>query len=97
MADTPACLRCDKQLNDSFQRDLWPIPAPSEGTLFTSRGNYGSTLWDPGPSPDRRYLLAVICDECLSALRETGQIFIVTPPPEVQTPPEVQVWQAGEE
>jgi hypothetical protein len=93
MTDVPACFRCDKQMSDAYPRDLWRIPAPSRGTLFISRGNYGSTLWDPGATPDRRYLLGVICDDCLVVLRGARQILIVNPSSEAEDPPEVLMWQ----
>ncbi len=97
MIEMPGCIRCGGLLADSMPRGAeWPVPAPAGGTTFTSRGNYGSTLWDPQVTSDPRYLMAVICDPCLIVARETGRVLIVAPPP-VTRPPQVRVWREEEQ
>jgi hypothetical protein len=56
------CAICEKQLS---QATLTPYQ-PSGGVMFTSGGNYGSTVFDPMNEPFQ--LLLVICDECVKSL-----------------------------
>jgi|FreactTroBogLake_1042271.scaffolds.fasta_scaffold29179_5 hypothetical protein len=88
----PACARCDKLMWDSFPGNQ-PVPSTSGGTNFTSRGNYGSTVWDPTATTDRRSLLVVICDECLTLLRDSRQVLVITPPPPDTRLPQVEPWK----
>lgn len=52
---------CKKQLERAFS-DIDHHPAG--GAVFTSKGNYGSTVWDEGWTSGRS-LHIIICDECL--------------------------------
>lgn len=86
LRDTPLpCLRCGRELEVVFE-DVAPLQ-PSGGTMFKSRGNYGSTVWDPGAS-SRDYLLANICDECLSTAAREGRVARVM---EIPARPEMHV------
>lgn len=44
---------------------------PSEGTAFESEGHYGSTAFDP---MDGSYIEITVCDQCLTAARESGRV-----------------------
>lgn len=48
---------------------------PSEATIFTSHGHYGSTFFDP---MDSSYIEINVCDECLKKAQEKKQIIINT-------------------
>lgn len=49
------CIVCDKILKMEYTN-------PMDGTLWTSNGNWGSTVYD---SMGDKFLVAIICDECL--------------------------------
>jgi len=54
----------------------------------TSRGNYGSTLHD---TPEQN-LLIVVCDLCLKAASDAGQVLMIDPTPPRR--PVMSVWTA---
>jgi hypothetical protein len=45
------------------------VETPPQGTTFTSRGNYGSTVWDE-PFSSNAFLKVAVCDDCLVAHKE---------------------------
>lgn len=49
------------------------INHPSEATVFTSHGQYGSTAFDPS---DGQYLEINICDQCLGSAQRRGQVLL---------------------
>ena len=57
------CFKCSKSMKNSGEkRD----PLPNGGTVWSSRGNYGSTIFDPDVHPDQpAHLTLYICDGCL--------------------------------
>ena len=52
------CFICGKKIK--IYEDL-----PMDATIFTSRGNYGSTVYDPMHFFTDIYLRVLICDECV--------------------------------
>lgn len=62
---TLPCIICGKTLEPALRnvRDRIDANQPKDGTVFSSHGNYGSTVWDPMTGVD---LLEInICDPCL--------------------------------
>jgi len=66
-SDQVGCLLCGDKLDMNYGN-------PSGGTVFTSRGNYGSTLFDPSPFANTEHLKVVVCDTCLKLKAEQGVI-----------------------
>ena len=54
------CISCGKILQAACGEDS---PVPDDGVIFTSRGNYGSTVWDP--VQDDQVLRCFVCDKCM--------------------------------
>ena len=54
------CFKCDKQLDPSVSGVM---NQPYDGTVFTSHGQYGSTVFDP--ISDDRFIEITICDDCI--------------------------------
>ncbi len=73
-----ACVVCGKGLKPSFEDSMDDESPPGAATVFTSRGNFGSTMWDPSPSSDD-YLQVTICDKCLSQAAATGRVLLCQP------------------
>jgi hypothetical protein len=67
MTDPLPCICCGTQLESAIPGtpDHKVINQPYKGTVFTSTGQYGSTVWDELGSG--RFLEITICDECLVA------------------------------
>lgn len=63
------CFVCGQELEEVLPE----TGTPYRGTLFQTRGHYGSTFFDP---MDGSYLELVVCDDCLerkkSELTGTG-------------------------
>lgn len=57
------CLRCDRQL-DSIDgpQDFAEIHTPYNGTIFTTYGHYGSTIFD---EMGDKFLSITLCDLCI--------------------------------
>lgn len=58
------------------QADLEPVmkdhnTLPYGGTVFTTQGHYGSTMFDP---MDGSYLEITICDKCLKEKGKVGHV-----------------------
>lgn len=68
VADPAPCLKCGRVLEPALPppHSNWQ---PYGGTVFTSYGHYGSTVFDPpgGLTLSRRALHITICDPCLRA------------------------------
>ena len=45
---------------------------PMDALLFTTRGHYGTTFFDP---MDGSYIAVVVCDECLNNKNNSDYIF----------------------
>jgi len=82
-----SCIVCDKELELSFRGDSEKNSRQCHNAvMFSSGGNYGSTVWDP--CNGRLELLVNICDECIT--RKKDQVTLVTihrPLPEVTYSP----------
>lgn len=65
------CIRCDKTMEDALDisdKDGETYPNTSEGIVFRSSGQFGSTVWDEFINP--RYMQIILCDECAVKLAE---------------------------
>jgi hypothetical protein len=52
---------------------------PSDGTMWSSSGNYGSAVWDDFPQlGDQRHLLILVCDGCLRDAGARGRVVLST-------------------
>lgn len=62
---TLPCIVCGKALESAVRSvgSRTDPNQPSEGTVFSSHGNYGSTVWDPMTGVDM--LEINVCDPCL--------------------------------
>lgn len=69
------CIVCNKPLKN-LEADA--SNHPIEGTAFTTCGHYGSTVFDP---MDGTHLEINICDPCLSAAGEKGNVLLGFPQP----------------
>jgi hypothetical protein len=68
-----SCVRCGKQFTSDGPAD-WGDSPPNGGVIFTSRGNYGSAVYDE-PMGSSNYILVIICDACLTG--NTGNVMHV--------------------
>ena len=66
------CIVCKTELENLPSGE---INHPRDGVVFTSRGNYGSQVFDP---MDATYLEINVCDPCVTAAREDGAVMIGT-------------------
>lgn len=84
--DALPCLGCGKPLASIFEL---PLPEsgfvnyPSDATIFTTHGNYGSTVFDPG---DGSALVINICDACLLQAQVEGRVLFLPRPPSPPSP-----------
>lgn len=58
------CLACGAELEPAFKDVDDVVNQPYGGTVFTSHGQYGSTVWDPCGTGSE-FLEITICDPCL--------------------------------
>jgi hypothetical protein len=70
MSELP-CLVCGKPSRPAMPGGGEASP-PSDALLFLTYGNYGSTVFDSVLGEE--YLLAVICDECVTAAGKQGHL-----------------------
>ena len=73
---TRLCIACDKDVSNcaSEEHDDFNMP-PDGATVWTSHGNYGSTIYDPISGGE--YLECYICDECVT--KKADRVFHVKP------------------
>lgn len=69
---TLSCIVCDCSLDSCMQMEEG-ANQPYKGTVFTSHGQYGSTIFDP---MDGSYLEINICDACLAEKARTNYVLI---------------------
>lgn len=69
------CIICEKSLEDiDLEQEH---NQPYGGTVFSSTGNYGSTVWDPTSPFSREFLELNICDDCLTNCADKGYVLHV--------------------
>jgi hypothetical protein len=87
------CLICGKVAEPAFgpNRDS----PPSDALLFISYGNYGSTVFDSVTGGE--YLLTVICDRCITAAGEKGQVLHCIKPHPIPPDPVRKTWRADKQ
>lgn len=74
------CIICDKELDHVFHQrppnvlgdEL--LNQPSDGLVFRSNGNYGSTIFDP--INDFESLEIAICDDCIKEKRKEKKVLM---------------------
>lgn len=78
------CISCGKELQqeDDVQKDgnhphCWQVLY--DGIIFKSRGNYGSTEYDPMEG-ENEYLEVAVCDKCLTEKGALVQRFEMSKP-----------------
>ena len=59
------CLVCKKKLEVGMLVMDAEVMYPRGGVTFTSRGNFGSKVFDPPDGLSSRYLQVHICDDCV--------------------------------
>ena len=71
------CLVCHRPLEPIFADLTVPGPAqPADANTLTGHGTYGSRVFDP---MDGTYVVATVCDECLTAALADGRAVIIPP------------------
>lgn len=63
------CIICGKILESAFDNEIQPYG----GTMFSTYGHYGSTVFDP---MDGTQLILIICDPCLVEKGIDKKIFL---------------------
>jgi hypothetical protein len=69
------CIVCGCQLEQAIPVDIvqaWENQ-PYAGTAFTTRGHYGSTVFDP---TDASMLELNVCDPCLTRVAAEGKVIV---------------------
>lgn len=76
---TLPCVVCGKELTSVWERnrDSGIVNQPYAGTVFTSRGQYGSTVFDE--MSGGTFLELNVCDLCLTRLAGEGKVLIGLP------------------
>ena len=69
-----SCMICDKEILPEFPEHP-EINNPKDATVFTSVGNYGSSIFD---GLGHAYLEVNICDDCMRKAIEKRNILIRT-------------------
>lgn len=69
------CFKCG-YVPESVDKEHWP-EQPYGATVFTSGGQYGSTVYDP--MSNLRHLRIILCDKCLLKHKAEVQEVFVTP------------------
>ena len=67
------CLICDKKLVSAMKGEggIDSRFPPCDALVWSSHGNFGSSLYDPGPEfDDQQYLEAYICDDCVTKKKD---------------------------
>lgn len=75
---TKPCIICSRGLEPA---GLGVVHQPNDAVAFYSKGNYGSTVFDP--LDDTIQLEINICDSCLTAAAKQGSVLIVQRIPEI--------------
>lgn len=70
MTKALSCVRCDRDLYNAAPSAQ---NQPGEGLAFTTRGHYGSTVFDP---MDGSMLELNVCDSCLRTVAAVKQVLL---------------------
>lgn len=81
---TASCIVCDRALFNAFPGPK--VAQPWGGVAFTTRGNYGSQVYDGGS-----VLQIHVCDTCFKSAAKRSLVLVHTEQPIPQ--PEVAVWK----
>jgi hypothetical protein len=80
MMDPLPCIKCgvrpERAVPVAILQDDGDHNQPYEATVFYSRGQYGSTVWDEFPGRD--VIEINVCDKCLLEEADKGNILRVT-------------------
>lgn len=88
------CIICKKGLDPVFPDIDEDCHQPSNGLMFISYGNYGSTVFDPpGSTANLTFLQTCICDACIIVNKEF--VFLVRKTPSVTY--DYQEWDGNSE
>ena len=68
---TTGCIVCGVELDNVDPND--DANQPYDGVMVSTRGNYGSTVFDP---ENGEFLLFIVCDECLVKAGEQGRVLL---------------------
>ena len=68
------CIVCGRE-NDPAMGEYSGVNQPYNATAFVTRGHYGSTIFDPIDEPVE--LTITVCDPCLIAASERGDVLIL--------------------
>lgn len=85
-----ACLLCGGPCKRVWERNQDHPTQPYGATVFTSHGQYGSTVFD---EVDGTYLQVNIHDRCLVNAAAEGRVWHGTPVAPVRQPAELRVWE----
>lgn len=67
------CFKCGKQPESAVPDSPFSYNQPHAATVFTSRGHFGSTVFDP--ISRERHIELTICDDCL--IENKAQVLLV--------------------
>ena len=91
-----SCMICDKEILPEFPEHP-EINNPKDATVFTSVGNYGSSIFD---GLGHAYLEVNICDDCMRKAIEKRNILLRATNPYLKSSLEVggyYVWDGSHE
>lgn len=73
------CIACNKKLETAIPPEAADHNQPYGATIFTARGQFGSTIFDP---MNGTYLEINVCDDCLHKAAVQNQVLLCgTPQP----------------
>jgi len=84
----PACVCCGNSQLRSVD-PYFPLWQPYKGTVFSTYGQYGSTVYDA----EHRQLIIIVCDDCLLKKAAAGQVLQQTLPACVHQHETVVIWE----
>jgi hypothetical protein len=67
------CIVCGRSFESAFPPEL-KDSTPYGGTVFTSWGNFGSTVFDPSGLRESERLQIIVCDGCLTTAAKGGNV-----------------------
>lgn len=97
MTDTHSvlpCVVCGRGLEHALPNSSLDTNQPAGGIVFTSHGNYGSTMFDP--ITDGVFLEVNICDVCLQDRSHRGKVILLGTRKEMPVTADYTPWKASE-